>query len=196
MRWILFNSKKTTQLAALFLWKSGGNFTMPYIKLMNMLYFTEKEGMLRYGYSITGDEIFSMPHGPVLSHTYNMITDDSNESVWNDWISDEDDYCVALKPKDITANNYEDKFDLLSKAEVLLVDEIYNKYKHLSTWQIRDITHDPKVCPEWHDPHDSSKPITIDDIFLSNHRTQEEANSVKKQISENDSYARLSKDLV
>ena len=76
-----------------------------------------------------------MPHGPVLSHTYNMITNGSNDSVCNDWISGEDDYCAALKPKGITANNYEDKFNLLSKAEVLLVDEIYNKYKHLTKWQ-------------------------------------------------------------
>lgn len=72
---------------------------MLYIKLMKMLYFTEKEVWLCYGYSITCDEIFSMPHGPVLSHTYNMITNGSNDSVCNDWISGEDDYCAALNPK-------------------------------------------------------------------------------------------------
>ena len=118
---------------------------MLYIKLMKMLYFTEKEVWLCYGYSITCDEIFSMPHGPVLSHTYNMITNGSNDSVCNDWISGEDDYCAALKPKGITANNYEDKFNLLSKAEVLLVDEIYNKYKLLTKRQIWDIHHVSKV---------------------------------------------------
>ena len=39
----MFNSEKTTHVAAFFLWKNGGNFTMPYLKLMKLMYFTEKE---------------------------------------------------------------------------------------------------------------------------------------------------------
>lgn len=163
---------------------------------MLMMYFIEKEGLLRYGYSITGDGICSMQHGPVLNHTFNIITVGSNNFILNHWIRVKNDYSATLKPKGITANNYEDKFDLLSKAEVLLVDEIYNKYKQLTDTQISNILHDPLECPEWHTPQGSSKPITINDIFLTNHKTQEEADSVKKQLTENDSYSRLCKGLI
>ena len=192
----MFNLEKTTQLVALFLWKSGGNFTMSCLNLMLMLYFTEKEGLLRYGYSITGDEILSMPNGPVLSNTYNLITDGSDNIVWNDWMCGKKDYCVALLPKGITFYNYEDKFDLLSKAEVMLVDEIFNKYNRLTKSQICNILHENRLCPEWNKSQYSLQKITIEDLFLSNHRTKEEADFVKKKIAENASYSQLCTSLI
>lgn len=191
----MFNSEKTTQVAAFFLWKEGGNYTMPYLKLMKLMYFAEKEGLFRFGYSITGDKMVSMPHGPVLSHTYNMILDGSSHPDWERWISGESNYCVSLNAAGITEENYIDKFDLLNKAERDLIAEIQAKYKNLTKWQIRDLTHRPDVCPEWTDPNGSSYPISLEDLFILNGKI-DDLDAVKQRLSEDNSYDELSQGLV
>lgn len=191
----MFNSEKTTQVAAFFLWKNGGNCTMPYLKLMKLMYFTEKEGLFRFGYSITGDKMVSMPHGPVLSYTYNMITDGSSNPEWNNWIRGEADYCLSLNTKDLTEDNISDKLDLLNKAERDLISEIHEKYKDLTRWQIRDLTHDPNICPEWNDPHGSSVPISLDILFKANGK-EDELKDVLQRLEEDDSLDSLSKGLL
>ena len=191
----MFNSEKTTHVADFFLWKNGGNFTMPYLKLMKLMYFTEKEGLFRFGYSITGDNMVSMPHGPVLSCTYNMLQDGSPNNCWNKWISGEKDYCVALNAKGLTEENIIDKLDLLNRAERELISEIHDKYKNLTRWQIRDLTHDPSVCPEWNDPHESSSAITLDNLFLANGKA-DELEDVRQRLEEEGSFDFLSKGLL
>lgn len=71
MRRTLFNEKRTTQAAAFFLFKAGGK--LPVLKLMKLLYLAERESYRQYGEPISGDNLVSMPHGPVLSQTLNLM---------------------------------------------------------------------------------------------------------------------------
>lgn len=67
----LFDERKAAQAAAFLLHKAGGR--LPLLKLMKLLYLSERESLQKYGDTITGDTFVSMPNGPVLSMTLNFI---------------------------------------------------------------------------------------------------------------------------
>ena len=50
----LFDERKTAQAAALLLFKAGGR--LPLLKLMKLIYLSERLPLQRYGDSITGDQ--------------------------------------------------------------------------------------------------------------------------------------------
>ncbi len=84
-----------------------------------------------YGYSITGDRMVSMPKGPVLSQTLNLITGDyaSDEFGWGAWIKSEKNYEISLKrKKDVTR----DDFESLSDAELGVLDAIWEQFGHMN----------------------------------------------------------------
>ena len=64
----MFREEKVAQMAAYLLQKRGGR--MAYIKLMKLLYLADREYMISYGDSMSGDRAVSMKNGPVLSQTY------------------------------------------------------------------------------------------------------------------------------
>ncbi len=154
----MFNERKVAQMAAFLLEKSG--VSMPHLKLMKLLYLSDREAMGRYGIPISGDRIVAMPHGPVLSMTLNLMDGDveSSPDGWEGLISDKEDHELSLKHS-ITA----DDLDELSQAEIDVLEAVWAKFGHMSKWEIRDYTHNN--CPEWTDPNGSSLPIPYENVF-------------------------------
>ncbi len=151
---------------------------MGYLKLMKLLYLSEREYLSLYGKTISGDKFVSMPHGPVLSQTYDVICNGSREpSGWGHWITDESNHDVALR------GGFERQdLDEINNAVISVMDEIYNQFGHLDRWQLRDYTHDN--CPEWEDPHGSSYPIRMRDIFRAVGKSEEEAQKLESRYNE------------
>ena len=56
--WLPFNEEKATQVAGALLLKAGGD--MPYLKLIKLLYFVDREALLRWGRPVTTDRLVSM----------------------------------------------------------------------------------------------------------------------------------------
>jgi hypothetical protein len=136
-----FNEKKTTQIVALFIKKHGERLN--YTKLIKLLYLTDREALSRWERSLTGDSYVSMPKGPVLSRTYDLINyepDPNGKSYWYEFIS-KSIYDVSLAK--------DPGIDELSKRELDLIDEIFECYKD-KTWgqmiplQIEDILRELK----------------------------------------------------
>ncbi|MCV9877817.1 Panacea domain-containing protein [Brenneria izbisi] len=63
----MFSENKTAQMAGYLLLKRGGR--MAYINLMKLLYLADREYLLTYGDSMTGERAVSMDNGPILSHS-------------------------------------------------------------------------------------------------------------------------------
>jgi len=169
-----FNEIKTTQVAALFIKKHGG--TLNYTKLIKLLYLTDREALSRWERSLTGDSYVSMPRGPVLSQTYNLIDYPQfldRKSYWYDFIS-KSAYDVSLKS--------EPENDELSVREMNLIDEIYQKYKDKTWGQMIDICHD--CCHEWEHPGDTSIPIRIEDILKELKKTEKEIEIINEEASD------------
>ena len=175
---------KVTQMTAYLLNKSSG--TMAYLKLMKLLYLADRESMRLYGTSISGDHMVSMPHGPVLSQTYNLIVGDYDEGgLWGRWIKDEADYQVALKVSELERPDY----DELSNAELAVLDRVHEQFGSMGRFQIRDYTHDH--CPEWQDPQGSSYPIHSKDLFLAVGKSVEEADALVANLNEQQDLGRI-----
>ena len=148
----MFLEEKTTQIAAKLIQKAGGKLS--YLALLKLLYFADKQMLLEWGVPMTYDEWYAMPHGPVLSRTYNLIKGDFvGSGIWsahihrNGW-----DVELISDPGDA----------LTSEAEDKIVDTVFGEYGRKSRWELRDLTHE---LPEWSDPGGSSNPITYREVL-------------------------------
>ena len=172
-----FNERKVAQMAAFFLQERGE--PMAILKLMKLLYLAERESLRLYGMPMSGDHLVAMPHGPVLSITYDLMSGsyDTHEGGWQQWIADRENYEVSLQKK----VSRED-LDELSNANIAILRAVWEKFGYLNRWEIRDYTHD--FCPEWQDPHGSSQPIAYEAIFRVLGRSPEEARLLAERIEE------------
>lgn len=171
-----FSDEKAAQMTAYFLQKRGGR--MSYLKLMKLLYLADRESMNRCGESISADHHYSMKNGPILSHTYNLMTGGLEDSVWADWIAAESNFEVSLRK----IGTDRDDLDELSDFDVEILEQIWQEFGHKTRWDLVDYTHDH--LPEWKDPGYSSIPIDPRAQFQALGKTPEEAASLHDSILE------------
>lgn len=110
----MYHSELAFQLAAYFLLKEGGS--MSALKLMKLMYLTDREYLIKYGWLLTGDVYISFPHGPALSQTLNSLLGLDNN--WNEMIEGIRDYSVELKNPNLSVIHP----DCLSKASRQIMD--------------------------------------------------------------------------
>ena len=148
----------TAQMAAFFADRAGGEINV--LKLMKLLYLADRESMRRYAHPITLDEMYSLPHGPVLSKTLDLINgfaDEAENKIWEQWIGDRANHIVALQQK------LPEKPSHLSPAEMEVLESIWSEFGAMNQWQLRDYTHDH--CAEWNDPDEfPQKSVRIKEV--------------------------------
>jgi hypothetical protein len=174
-----FNEEKATQMAALLLQLAGGR--MYYLKLMKLMYLIDREGLLRWGWSMTNDAYTSMDNGLVLSRVLNLMTEETLEdSYWARFISAPLAWQVQLLA--------EPDFDELSEAEVALVKEQYIKFQRMfgswgakDRWRLVEYTH---KLPEWKNPHGSSVPVDYEEVLRGANVPQEEIDKILQSLKE------------
>lgn len=182
----LFNERRTAQAAAFFLHCAGGR--LPLIKLMKLLYLAERESLRLYGDPITGDRLVSMPHGPVLSITYNLMQGESSTpGGWNTWVADREGYDLALADPGMIRTPEQDLLEL-SDTDLEVLASIWRQYGHMDKWRLRDFTHQGG-CPEWEDPNGSSMPIHMFDLLQHLGYTPESAQALDEHLHERERMA-------
>lgn len=168
-----FNETKTTQVAAFFIEKHGN--VLNYTKLIKLLYLADREALSVWGRSLSGDSYFSLPKGPILSKTYDLINykeDPNNKSYWYKFIS-KMSYDVMLIGQP--------GIDELSEREIDLIHKIYEKYKGKDWGEMIDVCHE--CCPEWQDPGETSIPIPIENILREFKKTEKEIDLIDEEAS-------------
>jgi uncharacterized phage-associated protein len=170
-----FDEKKATEAAAFLLRLRGGR--MSYLKLIKLLYLTDREALSRWGFSVTNDRHVSMPHGPVVSNTYNLMIDEGEKPFWSRYIT------PPLGQYELELTEETCPTDALSRAEEELLTEIFGRYGQMSRWQLRDYTHS---LPEWHDPAGSSLPISISEILEAQNIPLEDIAAITSDIEEDE----------
>lgn len=148
-----YSEKKAAQVAAFFISSAGGRVEI--LKLMKLMYLAERESFTRYGEPLTGDKLFSMEHGPILSSTLDHMNNfiDSEPGGWDSWISDREDHYLALKNNEDPIPN----LTQLSDADLEVVRNVWEDFGWMTGSQLRQYTHDR--CAEWEDPNQSSSLI-------------------------------------
>jgi uncharacterized phage-associated protein len=168
-----FNEAKATEAAAHLLQRRGGQ--MSYLKLIKLLYLADREALLRWGRPITTDRYVSMDKGPVVSQIYNLILEErepGSEHLWHRHISEPRNYEVFLALPVCSSE--------LSRAEEILLDEIFSQYGQKNRWELVRICHE---LPEWEDPHGSALPIEYRDILAAAHKTKAEIAALEEELA-------------
>ena len=167
-----FNERRAAEAAARFLKLRGGR--MSYLKLIKLLYFLDREALLRWGRPVTTDRYVSMDNGPVVSRIYDLMREEAApgaDSVWRHYISAPQEWEVALLADPET--------DELSRAEEGLIDEIYAAYGKMSRWDLVRMSHE---LPEWQDPNGSAIPIEYRDSLRAGNKTESEIAAVETEL--------------
>lgn len=174
-----FDERRAAQAAAFLLHRAGG--TLPLIKLMKLMYLAERLSFKRYGEALTGDQLVSMEHGPVLSRTYNHIKGARTAVAggWDTWVADRAGHAVALRDASMVRSPEQD-LTYLSDSDLEVLGEIWTQFGHWDKWALRDHTHDQ--CPEWKDPEGSSIPIAYVDLFTALGYTEAEAAELDERL--------------
>jgi uncharacterized phage-associated protein len=179
----LFNEKKAAQAAAYFLFRAGGPLSV--LKLMKLLYFAERRSFEKFGEPMTGDRLVSMPHGPVLSRTHNHMNRElpSIEGGWEFWIADRAEHDLGLRDPAALRSPEQDLLEL-SDADLGVLSEIWNRFGHMTGWQLREYTHEH--CPEWKDPDGSMIPMQPETLFEALKFTPEQCEAALAKLREED----------
>lgn len=152
-----FNERKAAQVAAFFAQKEGESIDV--LKLVKLVYLSDRAHMQAYGYPVLNDKFVSMPHGPANSITLNYINGAMRpQEQWDEFVAAREGYAIA-----IVRQLSEDDFDELSDAEVGTLEGVWARFGGYDKWQLRDWTHEN--CPEWEDPDGSSEPIPHERVF-------------------------------
>lgn len=168
-----YNVKKAAQVAAFFAKREGGS--IPILKLVKLLYLSDREYMKTYDRPILYDQFVSMDHGPVNSKTLDYVNGYKESNDWSSLISDRANHQVGL-----VHSISEDDLDELSDAEVHILDSVWEKFGHMTKYQLVDYTH--ANCPEWEDPHGSSNPIPYERMLK--HLGKKNSQSIYADIEE------------
>ncbi|MDI9349083.1 MAG: Panacea domain-containing protein [Candidatus Symbiobacter sp.] len=185
----MFSEFKAAQMAAFFLDQAPGQ-RMPHLKLMKLLYLSDREAIRVLGYPISYDQPVAMRNGPVLSYILDLMDGDieSQPNGWEDWISAKENHEIALR-KTIKRED----LGKLSDAVIDVMQSIWDKFGKMNQWQIRDWTH--KHCAEWRDPSGSSCPIKFEDIAKAVGYDSDTAKEVADDIREDFAIDRVFKSL-
>jgi len=171
-----FDERKTAAACSLLLELNGGR--MEYLRLIKLLYYADRESLDALGRPITGDRYVAMRNGPVLSHVYDLlkraIFGRLATGPWAERIRPEGRYHVSLRAQS----------DLgpLSEAEIAIIRQVFEKYRHRDRWNVRDETHE---LAEWEDPGKSSREIPIEGILRVLGKSEAEIEEVRQAALEN-----------
>jgi uncharacterized phage-associated protein len=178
---LTFREEAATQAAAYLLRCSGGS--LPYIKLLKLLYLADRKALLELGRPITFDRYVSMQHGPVLSRTYDLMVAEQAPgelSYWREHISEPRDYAVQLRG--------EAPRGALSPAQEAVLDATFQEFGGMDRWALVDFTH---TLPEWQDPHGSSLALPLREILRAAGVDDDDAQAIEHDLQGEDSLARL-----
>lgn len=167
-----FDPQKATEAAAWLLQRDQG--TMPYIRLIKMLYIAEREALRSFGRPILGDFYVSMKNGPVLSNLYSLIMTEGvvDRDPWSRFIK-RTDFDLTLLRSPGVAN--------LSEAETELLDTVFRDCIGKGKWDLVDLTH---TFPEWRNPGRSMQPIAVEEILKALGMSDEDVRRIRDTAAE------------
>lgn len=116
-------------------------------KACKLLFLADREHLLRFGRTITGDSYDALPYGPTPSETLNLL--DALEGVAIEGKEPQSEMVVDLadnlRVTDMRYPQYAPKaspdMDALSESDVLVLDQVAAEHGTKSFVELRDLTH-------------------------------------------------------
>jgi hypothetical protein len=145
------------------------------MELIKLLVLADREALIKFECPITGDRIFAMRHGLVLTRVLDLIRAgpcNEEDAPWFDIVSAPQGYEVAL-----VSEHFEE--DDLSGAEIALLKDVFQRYGRLDWKALSRLTH---RLPEWSDPGDRSFPILPEQILRLNGASEAEIARLREAL--------------
>lgn len=179
-RWTphLYDEVKATQVAGLLMELNGGE--MDYAKCIKLMYNIEREALNRWMRPVTFDELYSLPYGLIVSNTLDKAKPENQrvKSLWRHHLetipASGNDYTIRL-----TKECGKGK---LSRAEVGLITEFYQRYKEKTAGQMMDEHHTSSIFPEYKDPKGSRIKTVYSDLLRVLGKSQEQITQFKDEL--------------
>jgi uncharacterized phage-associated protein len=187
-----YNFKKAVQALNHLAIKHNG--TLNKMKAIKLVWLADRLHLRKYGRSITGDEYYALPNGPVPSATRDVLEssdflDDTASDYASEYISALDKYNY----KSILAAN----LNVFSKTDIEVLETVDTKFGQLDHFALSDLSH---LFPEWK-KHESALtkrlssrfPINQIDFFININEESglfndsDESLSVSRQIFDENS---------
>ena len=167
-----FDMDKTVAAAGYLLSLAGGRISI--LKLVKMLYYADRLALECWHRTITGDEFYSLPEGPIVSTAYDLMKGEGPEGLQAKWfcfIQPRQGNMIALKQMPDTG--------FLSDAEKETLGASFRKIlpmSNVSAWM-------HKFFPEWEDPKGSSKRIDPKTVLkLVTPLTDDEISAIDEEV--------------
>lgn len=135
-----FDAAKAIQLCAFFLICAGGRLDK--LKLIKLVYLSEREYLRRYQLPMLWDEFYSLQHGPVCSATLNCI-----DKVCLTSLSDAFFVTHGRRDVHLVRGVSVADFDCMNNADIDVAGSVWSEHKAKTASQIRAYTH--TYCPEY-----------------------------------------------
>src|SRR5271157_3955166 len=159
-----FDINKAVAAASYLVSQQGGKDSMFF--LVKKLYYADRSALINWGNSITGDELSSLPSGPIVSRIYDLMKAKGTPQhlkLWNE----------AIKRQGNTISLNKDPGDgALSEREKEMLEKSRRTIDSIHGMTVSQWLH--KNCPEWTDPGRSSSPIDPSQILRIAQKTEEE----------------------
>lgn len=119
----LFSERTLTDVALFFLLQEESK-SLPYSKLMRLLYCAERACFKQYGFELTGDILVNSPQGPVLSHAMQFVEEAPEGSFWFKYLEVTKD--KIIKVREPYLNISIDDLGELSRGVIMLLHKVKN----------------------------------------------------------------------
>jgi len=157
-----FNERKATAAAAYLIGRIGRSVGR--LKLMKLLYMAERESLKQFDRPMIGDAYYSLPRGPILSRTLNLMKKpEDGEGFWQEHLAAEGFNVVLRKDPGIAE---------LCDADIQILDHLLATFKDWHGNALAELTHEE--FPEWQDPRGSQLPIETRRLLRLLGKTDEE----------------------
>ncbi|WP_296745200.1 Panacea domain-containing protein [Mesorhizobium sp.] len=151
-----FASKKAAQIAAYLLSKQPN---MEKLKLIKLLYLSEREFLSRHGHPMLYDEFYSLKDGPICSSSLNGLNGQLDTEYWAQFFVIGDNKRNFQLKREFAR----DDLDEVSDAEIAAVEGVWERFRDFSASEIRNWTHDN--CPEYTEVESGRVPISYKDVL-------------------------------
>lgn len=151
-----YDADKARQAVLWLLHRNGGS--MDKLKLIKLIFFADREHVVRYGRPIVGGNYYAMNLGPVSSQLKDEVDSSSSGG----------EYPFEIQGSyNLVARKSADE-DWLSESDLQILDEVYDKYRHIDSVKLGLLSHNFKAWGNNKPPEKGRKPIPYEDFFEDN----------------------------
>lgn len=126
------------------------------VKIIKLLFFADKYHLVKYGRTVTNDDYWAMPHGPVGSNIKDVLEFNNSTMSENELRLAKSRFTPTAFKKSFKVQSSFDAnlCNFLSETDIEALDFVIENFGHMGTWEIRDYSH---LYPEWKQYEESFK---------------------------------------